>query len=141
MIDVGVERHKTSRSFAQVPSDGGHLQQFSSVLPGLLESWVGQRCFLRFYPTTFRVYALSLIAAANEEAHLRYAASLNQAGHQEKAHHEFRRIVKGLNHAWFHEQGGSAVPKVARPVARADGKYGTAHVHPRRQTGQRGDNG
>lgn len=72
---------------------------------------------------------MSLISAANEEAPLRYAASLDKAGHKEEAHHEFRRIVKALNHAWFHEQGGSAVPKVARPGAGPDGKYGTRAHH------------
>lgn len=81
---------------------------------------------------------MPLIAAANEEAQLRHAASLNKAGYQEEAHHEFRRTVQALNHAWFHEQGGSAVPKVARPGAGPDGTCGGCA--PTRQIGRRENN-
>ncbi|CAM9809280.1 unnamed protein product, partial [Ectocarpus fasciculatus] len=57
----------------------------------------------------------------NQEFPLRYAAYLSSAGHVERAHRELNRAVRALNHAWFHAEGGSVVPKIPRPRRGAEG--------------------
>lgn len=65
-----------------------------------------------------------LLGTDNQEFPLRYAANLESAGHQNKAHQEFNRVIKAFNHVWFFAEGGLAVPKIPRPGAAADGEYG-----------------
>ncbi|CAM9108296.1 unnamed protein product, partial [Scytosiphon promiscuus] len=86
---------------------------------------VAATCFVGLgrYEEAWRAWKLaSDIKPANQAYPVQHALCLNEAGHQEEAHHEMERAIKALNHQWFTEEGGSKVPRVPRPRDSADGR-------------------